>query len=138
MRRLIVHTSIAEKFVSDLQRIYKQLPIGNPFDAGVLVGPLIDETAAGNMAMALQEAQEQGGTVFGGGLIDHNVPTGGVYVEPAIVEIGFDAPIVQEETFAPIVYFLRYDSLDLAKISVHIGVVNSIANTFASEINVMP
>jgi aldehyde dehydrogenase (NAD+) len=128
LRRLIVHTSIAEELVNDLQHSYKQLPIGNPFDAGVLLGPLIDKTAAGNMATALQQAREQGGSVFGGEVIGHDVPTGGVYVAPAIVEIGFEAPIVQHETFAPILYVLRYDSLDEA-IQIHNDVPQGLASS---------
>ncbi|HIF31719.1 MAG TPA: aldehyde dehydrogenase family protein [Planctomycetaceae bacterium] len=129
LRRLIVHTSIAENIVSDLRRVYKRLPVGNPFDAGVLVGPLIDETAARNMAAALQQAVEQGGSVFAGEVIDHDVPTGGVYVAPAIVEIGFEAPIVQQETFAPILYVLRYDSLEEA-----IQIQNDVPQGLASSI----
>jgi aldehyde dehydrogenase (NAD+) len=107
-----VHTSIADGLLERLLKVYDRLPIGNPLDDGVLVGPLIDERAGIAMDEALKVAAEQGGTVHGGGRVTKNVPAGGVYVSPAIVEIQHDAPIVQEETFAPILYFIRYDDLD--------------------------
>ena len=98
-----------------LVKIYESLPIGNPLDEGVLVGPLIDARAAEAMDKALAAAKEQGGRVVtGGGRVTDGVPKGGHYVRPAIVEIGFDAAIVQHETFAPILYVLRYRTLDEA------------------------
>ncbi|MEX2092183.1 MAG: aldehyde dehydrogenase family protein [Pirellulales bacterium] len=115
LRRLIVHESIADKFVTRLAKIYESLSIGNPLDEGVLVGPLVDAGAAEAMDRALAAAKSQGGrVVIGGGRVTEGVPKGGHYVRPAIVEIGPDAAIVKQETFAPILYVLRYRTLDEA------------------------
>ncbi len=119
LRRLIVHESVADSLVARLTTIYKTLPIGNPLDGGVLVGPLVDARAADAMDKSLAAAKEQGGRVVtGGGRVTEGVPKGGHYVRPAIVEIGSDAAIVKHETFAPILYMLRYRTLDEA-ISIH-------------------
>ena len=140
LRRLIVHRSIADKLLRRLVKVYRGLPIGDPRRPGVLVGPLIDESAAHVMDQALRLAREQGGKIHGGGRISTSrdrqgaVPRGGFYVNPAIVEIGPDAPIVREETFAPILYFMRYDSLDEA-IAIHNGVPQGLASAiFTSDL----
>jgi aldehyde dehydrogenase (NAD+) len=115
LRRLIVHESIAPELVARLATVYETLPIGNPLDDGVLVGPLVDARAADAMDQALAAAKGQGGRVVtGGGRVTDSVPGGGHYVRPAIVEIGTDAAIVRHETFAPILYVLRYRTLDEA------------------------
>ena len=115
LRRLIVHDSVADTLVARLAKIYATLPIGNPLTEGTLVGPLVDVAAAAGMDKALAAAKEQGGRVVtGGGRISEGVPKGGHYVRPAIVEIAADAAIVQQETFAPILYVLRYKMLDEA------------------------
>jgi aldehyde dehydrogenase (NAD+) len=118
LRRLIVHESIRRKVTDRLTAIFARLRVGNPLDEGVLVGPLIDENAFVAMQRALDAARSQGGTVHGGQRVTDNVPAGGFYVRPAIVEIPADASIVQEETFAPILYVIRYDTLDQA-IAIH-------------------
>ncbi len=99
LRRLIVHRSVADSVLFRLLEIYKDLPIGNPLQSGTLVGPLIDETAARQMTMAIEAAGAQGGRVHGGSRITDGVPAGGAYVRPAIVEIEATAPIIQTETF---------------------------------------
>lgn len=115
LRRLILHESIAEGVLSRLASIYSHLPIGNPLDEGILVGPLIDEVAAHAMTRAIEAARAQGGrVVIGGERLTEGVPAGGVYVRPAIVEIPHDAPIVQEETFAPLLFVHRYQSIEQA------------------------
>jgi len=129
LRRLIVHESIAEQVVSRLEQVYQRLPIGDPWESSTLVGPLIDETAGKQMDEALSAAQQQGGRVVGGGRITHGVPSGGVYVRPAIVEIAATAAIVQHETFAPILYVHRYRTFDEA-IAIH----NSVPQGLASSI----
>lgn len=111
LRRLIVQASIADELVARLKSIYGRLPIGDPRQAGVLVGPLVDAAAFDAMQRALQAAREQGGLVSFGERVTEGVPSGGFYVRPAIVEIGSDAPIVAEETFAPILYVLKYRTL---------------------------
>lgn len=109
LRRLIVHHSIADAVYTTLTKAYQSLPIGDPNQAGVLVGPLIDEAAYQAMQNALEQARFEGGTVFGG----ERIPDlEGFYVQPAIVKIAATAPILQHETFAPILYFITYDTLE--------------------------
>ncbi len=127
LRRLIVHASIAESLLARLQKVYAELPIGNPLERGTLVGPLIDERAAAAMGDALVQAKAQCGIVHGGERITQGVPRGGMYVRPAIVEIEPDAPIVQQETFAPILYLTRYETLDEA-IAINNGVPQGLAS----------
>jgi aldehyde dehydrogenase (NAD+) len=108
LRRLILHRSIADAFLERLWSTYARLPIGDPTRAGTLVGPLIDEAAYTGMQAALEQARRAGGRVRGGERITSGVPANGFYVRPALVEIDAAAPIVKQETFAPIVYALRY------------------------------
>ena len=114
LRRLLVDRRVADALLERLSKVYQTLPIGDPRDEGTLVGPLIDEQACAAMESALETCREAGATVHGGGRVHDGVPTGGVYVRPAIVEIDPDAAIIKEETFAPILYLLRYDTLDEA------------------------
>jgi aldehyde dehydrogenase (NAD+) len=112
LRRLIAHESIADELRDRLLKLYERVPIGDPTVAGTLIGPLVDEPSAKQMDAALKSAKAQGGKVYGGGRVTDGVPAGGAYVRPAIVEIGADAPIVQQETFAPILYLMRYTDFD--------------------------
>ncbi|MCP4076569.1 MAG: aldehyde dehydrogenase family protein [Gammaproteobacteria bacterium] len=114
LRRLIVHESIADKLLPRLIQAYKSAPVGNPLTDGILVGPLIDHLAVENMQFALLTAKKQGGIIKGGELITENVPGGGFYVSPALVEMPSQSAIVRQETFAPILYVLRYESLEQA------------------------
>ena len=119
LRRLIVHNSIRRDVVDRLVKVLARLRVGNPLEDNVLVGPLIDEAAGEAMDRALKAARAAGGTVHGGGWVMDNVPDGGVYVRPAVVEMpDATAAIIKEETFAPILYVLGYDSLDQA-IAIH-------------------
>jgi len=118
LRRLIVHESIADDLLSRLLKVYERLPVGNPAAEGTLVGPLIDDHAAKAMDAALEAARAAGGTIHGGGRVTSGVPNGGCFVRPAIVEISDRAPIVQKETFAPILYLLRYRTFDEA-VAIH-------------------
>ena len=127
LRRLIIHESIADRLRDRLLEIYDRLPIGDPTQEGTLVGPLIDEAAAKAMDAALEQAREQGGIVHGGGRMADGVPVGGSYVQPAIVEIDASAPILQQETFAPILYLLRYEELEQA-IELHNHVPQGLAS----------
>ncbi|HTV21241.1 MAG TPA: aldehyde dehydrogenase family protein [Polyangiaceae bacterium] len=129
LRRLIVHESIADAFVQRLEGTYTSLPIGDPTRDGTLVGPLIDEAAFAAMQAALRDAGARGGKVRGGDRVLAGVPNGGVYVRPAIVEIEPSAPIVQEETFAPIVYVSRYRDFDEA-----VRIQNGVSQGLASSI----
>jgi aldehyde dehydrogenase (NAD+) len=127
LRRLIVHSTIVEGLVTRLKTVYASLPIGDPSTGGVLVGPLIDEDAWTKMRDALDAARAQGGTTFGGSRVTNDVPAGGVYVTPALVEIPAGAPIVRQETFAPILYVTPYDTLDEA-IALHNDVPQGLAS----------
>jgi aldehyde dehydrogenase (NAD+) len=129
LRRLILHESTAAAFIERLEATYASLPSGDPTREGTLVGPLIDEAAYIAMQNALRAAAEQGGRVSGGARISSGVPGGGYYVRPAIVQIDPSAPIVQEETFAPIVYIMRYRDFEDA-----IRIQNGVAQGLASSI----
>ena len=99
----------------------------------MLIGPLIDEHAGQAMETALTVAKDQGGIVHGGQRVTEGVPTGGVYVQPAIIEIDAEAPILQQETFAPILYLIRYDQLD-GELGGAIEIHNNVPQGLASAI----
>jgi aldehyde dehydrogenase (NAD+) len=135
LRRLILHESKAAAFIERLETTYASLPSGDPTREGTLVGPLIDEAAYTAMQHALRAAVEQGGKVSGGARISSGVPGGGYYVRPAIVQIDPSAPIVQEETFAPIVYVMRYRDFEDA-IRIQNGVAQGLASAiFTQDVN---
>jgi aldehyde dehydrogenase (NAD+) len=129
LRRLIAHESVADELRNHILEVFARLTVGDPRRDGVLVGPLIDQQAYDAMEAALATAQKQGGTVHGGGRVTKEVPAGGFYVRPALVEIGPDAAIIEQETFAPILYLLRYKNLDEA-IQIH----NSVPQGLSSAI----
>ena len=108
-RRLIVHESIYEKVKETLVNAYKGLKIGNPLDEKNHVGPLIDKDAVKDFVNALEKVKKEGGKIIYGGevLNGENFETG-TYVVPAIVEAENHYKIVQEETFAPILYLIKY------------------------------
>jgi len=114
LRRLIVHESIYDQLVPRLKAAYDGLQIGNPLKDGTLVGPLIDAQALGGMDSALQQAAADGGTVHGGVHIHKDTYPDAAYVTPAIVEMPGQTDIVKHETFAPILYVLKYTDLDQA------------------------
>ena len=113
MRRLIVHESIVEELTEKLVQAYGTLRIGDPTDPSNLVGPLINSKSFDDMQRALADAREQGGTVLTGGqrvLADEQ--PGAYYVEPAIVRMPAQSAVVQDETFAPILYVLTYRTFE--------------------------
>jgi aldehyde dehydrogenase (NAD+) len=113
LRRVIVHSSIADELVGRLQSAYASLPIGSPLDDGTLVGPLIDHLAYDGYADALQKAQANGGElIVGGERVFDDKAADAFYVQPAIVRMPTQSEIVQAETFAPILYVLTYDDFD--------------------------
>jgi aldehyde dehydrogenase (NAD+) len=114
LRRLIVHHSIRADLVNKLQKAYSSLPVGDPREAGTLVGPLIDGGALDSMQAALEQAKSEGGTVYGGKAVTSGVPGGGAYAEPAIVDMPAQTETVKTETFAPILYVLGYETLEEA------------------------
>ncbi|MCB1720809.1 MAG: aldehyde dehydrogenase family protein, partial [Alphaproteobacteria bacterium] len=113
-RRLIVHEDIYGSLIPALQKAYEQIRIGNPLEEGTLVGPLVDHAALDHMMEALELAMEQGGKVIAGGERAHSDWDGGAYVHPALVEMPKQTKIVCKETFAPILYVMKYKTLDEA------------------------
>lgn len=115
-RRIIMHSSIAPQLTERLVNAYKQVPIGNPLDDDTLMGPLVDERSVNNMMSAIETARAQGGEVLIGG---NKLPDiGANYVEPTIIKMPEQTPLVCDETFAPILYLMEYETLDEA-IEIH-------------------
>ncbi|WDI31065.1 aldehyde dehydrogenase family protein [Hyphococcus flavus] len=110
LRRLFVHSSIYDEFVPRLKAAYASLPVGDPLETGTLVGPLVDKAAFDRMHYALDRAKVQGATITGG----ERVGDSGWYVRPSLVELPKHDGIVCEETFAPILYVMKYNDLDEA------------------------
>jgi aldehyde dehydrogenase (NAD+) len=108
LRRLFVHEDVYDRLLPRLRQVWASVPVGNPLNQGILVGPLIDEAAVGAMQAALVQARLEGGSVSGGERLQ------GCYVRPAVVEMQAQTPITLTETFAPILYVMRYIALDEA------------------------
>ena len=123
LRRLIVHADVYDRMVARLKTIWSSARVGDPLDPGTLVGPLIDPTAVGAMQAALEEAKGQGGAVHGG------EPIEGCYVRPALVEMPGQSAVMVKETFAPILYVLRYSGLTEA-----VALQNAVPQGLASSI----
>ncbi len=111
LRRLFVHDSVYDALVPRLKKAYETVSIGNPLEGASLVGPLIDRAAWDNMQSALAEAAAQGGSVVGGGRVETGHPDA-FYVRPALVEMPRQVSPVTKETFAPILYVMRYSDFD--------------------------
>jgi aldehyde dehydrogenase (NAD+) len=129
LRRLIVHTAVADKMINRLIEAYRQVPIGDPMQPGTLMGPLVTKGAVEDMMNAIEIARSQGGRVLYGG---QRLEGTGNFVTPTLVKIGRDAPIVQEETFAPILYVIEVADLSEA-IEVHNGVRQGLSSAIFTE-----
>jgi aldehyde dehydrogenase (NAD+) len=114
LRRLIVHEDVYDALVPRLVKAYAGLPIGDPLDQATLVGPLIDTGALQAMDKALEQARAEGGTVHGGGQALSDTHGAAAYATPAIVEMPEQSAIMHHETFAPILYVVKYRDLDEA------------------------
>ncbi|MGR3620805.1 L-piperidine-6-carboxylate dehydrogenase [Pseudophaeobacter sp.] len=114
LRRLIVHSDIYDALIPRLIKAYEGLPIGDPLADGSLVGPLIDRSALDAMDKALIQAQAEGGRVHGGGQALGDSHGAAAYAHPAIVEMPAQSAIMHSETFAPILYVVKYEDLDQA------------------------
>ncbi len=114
LRRLIVHENIYDELIARLKSAYDGLPIGDPLVDGNLVGPLIDRQAYEAMAAALIQAKSDGGSIHGGHRQLEQVYPHAFYVSPAIAEMPGQSDIVRHETFAPILYVMKYSELDEA------------------------
>ncbi len=112
-RRIIIHKTVKNQFLQSLINAYKQIKIGNPLHPSVNMGPLIDEQAIKQMEHAIEQSKKEGSTILYGGeriTIDENL--GGSYVTPCIADVPGNIPTVQNETFAPLLYIMAYDSFD--------------------------
>jgi aldehyde dehydrogenase (NAD+) len=115
LRRVIAHVDVIDELTERVASAYARLPVGDPMAPGTLVGPLIHDRAYKTMRDALDAARQHGGSVVaGGGRRLENEAPNAFYAEPALVRIGEQAGIVREETFAPVLYVLPYESLDEA------------------------
>ncbi|MEC9230006.1 MAG: aldehyde dehydrogenase family protein, partial [SAR324 cluster bacterium] len=112
-RRLIIHESIYDQVKTQLVRAYQQLDsrIGNPLSEGILIGPMIDAEAVKTFQNALEQIKKQGGIILTGGESVQNGPSG-LYVRPVLAEAENHWEIVQEETFGPLLYLIRYQNFD--------------------------
>jgi aldehyde dehydrogenase (NAD+) len=132
LRRLLIHDSIHDEFVAKLKRVYASVRIGDPLaDDQVLVGPLIDEAAFENMQRALDEARALGARVHGGERVNAQRFPDAYYVRPALVEMPAQTGPVLRETFAPVLYVMRYADLDAA-IAQHNAVAHGLSSSIFS------
>jgi aldehyde dehydrogenase (NAD+) len=114
-RRLIIHEKVYKKFTEKLVNAYKQIKIGNPLDQKNHVGPLIDTDAVQSYLNAIEAAQAEGGKILvEGGVVKGKGYESGCYVKPCVIEAKNSFQIVQHETFAPILYIMKYKTLDEA------------------------
>lgn len=114
-RRLIIHESIFDEVKTKMAGAYTQIRIGNPLDENNHVGPLIDKDAVGMYLDAINKVGEQGGAMLvDGGVLEGEGYESGCYVKPCIAEVSNEMAIVQHETFAPILYLMKYSTLDEA------------------------
>ena len=115
MRRVIAHRSVVDELTDRLASAYERLPIGDPTADGTLVGPLIHGRAYDGMQTAVGRATDEGGKVVTGGsrVLEEEAPNA-YYVQPAIVRVETQSSVVQQETFAPLLYVLPYDDFEEA------------------------
>jgi aldehyde dehydrogenase (NAD+) len=124
-RRIIAHHSIIEDLADRLTRAYATVPMGDPLHPGVLLGPLVNERAVAAYGAAVERAQAEGGTLLCGGKPRPDV--GPHFVEPTILRMPAQTPLVCDETFAPILYLLSYETLDEA-MALHNGVPQGLSS----------
>ena len=129
LRRLLVHASVYDQLLPKLKTAYASVRIGDPLTDGTLVGPLIDKAAFDGMQAAISAARAEGGNAFGGNRVRGAELPDAYYVEPAIIEMPAQSVTVCHETFAPILYVLRYESFDQA-----IALQNAVPQGLSSSI----
>jgi aldehyde dehydrogenase (NAD+) len=129
LRRLLVHSAIADKLVSRLVDAYQQVTVGDPLEDGTLMGPVVSEGAIDQMMTALDIAREQGGRVVTGG---NRIDRPGFFVEPTIAIVPKSASITQDETFAPILWVIEFDTLEEA-IEIQNGVTQGLSSAIFTE-----
>ena len=132
-RRILLHESLFDAFSDRLVKVYKSLKIGNPLDPSTHVGPLIDRQAAETFLHAVEEVKKAGGKIIHGGTVVHdNACSSGCYVVPCIAVVENHFPIVQEETFAPLLYLIRYRTIREA-IQLHNSVPQGLSSALFSD-----
>ncbi|WOL19842.1 aldehyde dehydrogenase family 7 member B4 [Canna indica] len=125
-RRLLIHESVYQTVVSQLLEVYKQVKIGDPLEKGTLLGPLHTPTSKENFVKGIQVIKDQGGKIlFGGSVIESE----GNFVQPTIVGISSSAPVVKEELFGPVLYVMKFQTLNEA-----IEINNSVPQGLSSSI----
>lgn len=129
LRRLLVHRAVADKVVDRLAAAYKHVAIGDPLEEGTLMGPVISEAAIDQMMNALDLAREQGARIVTGG---NRIEREGYFVEPTIAVVPKEASITQDETFAPILWVIEFDTLEEA-IEIQNGVNQGLSSAIFTE-----
>lgn len=133
-RRLIIHESIYDQVKKAVTDAYKQLRIGNPLDENNHVGPLIDKDAVAMYEQALEKVVDEGGTlIMEGGVLEGDGYESGCYVKPAIAEASNDFEIVQHETFAPVLYLIKYSGDVKDAIAIQNGVVQGLSSAIMTN-----
>lgn len=129
-RRMIVHSSIYDKVKEQMTSAYQQLRIGNPLDEHNHVGPLIDKDSVDTYLKAIESIKKEGGKMLvDGGVLDGEGYESGCYIKPCIAEVTPDMDIVKTETFAPILYLMKYDTIQEA-----IAIQNNVPQGLSSAI----
>jgi aldehyde dehydrogenase (NAD+) len=132
-RRIIVHRQIRDQLVNQLMAAYRRVPIGNPLRPGVLMGPLIDRGAVSSMLRAIARIKAEGGEIlYGGEPLSGPEYPGGCYVMPCLAAARNEYEIVQEETFAPILYIIPYETLDEA-LALHNSVPQGLSSAIFTQ-----
>jgi aldehyde dehydrogenase (NAD+) len=128
LRRLLVHETVYDSLVDRLKQVYASVTIGDPREAETLVGPLIDGRAFEQMQNSLQETRGAGAKIFGGERMNISESPEAYYARPALVEISQQTETVRRETFAPILYMMRYHNFEDA-LRVHNDVPQGLASS---------
>lgn len=129
LRRLLVHRAVSDKMVERLAEAYRQVKIGDPSEPGTLMGPVVSEGAIEQMMSALEIGREQGARIVTGG---NRIDRPGFFVEPTIAVVPAQATITQQETFAPILWVIEFDTLDEA-IEIQNGVTQGLSSAIFTE-----
>ncbi|GBD85050.1 aldehyde dehydrogenase, thermostable [bacterium BMS3Abin02] len=130
LRRLIVHEAVVDEVARRMVDAYRQVPVGDPLDSGILMGPLVNEAAVFNMLTAIDLAKQQGGELLYGG--DRLEGLGANFIQPTIMKMPKDAPILQEETFAPLLYIIEVSSVEEA-IEIQNGVRQGLSSAIFTD-----
>ena len=132
-RRIIAHESIRQSLTDRLVKAYKQVVIGDPLEPDTLMGPLIDTGAVDDMMNAIAQVKECGGEMLcGGQKLSGDKYAGGCYVTPAIAAVKNEYPIVQDETFAPLLYIIGYQTMDEA-VAIHNDVPQGLSSAVFTQ-----